>query len=65
MRLLEPEIPDIATENSIVIYQDTIASKSPQQWMRNICKEYESKVVLAKDVRELRISSFFVSASGT
>ena len=50
MRLLEPEIPDIAREESLAIYQDTIASKSPALWMRNLCKEYENKVVLAEDV---------------
>jgi ribonuclease J len=50
MRLLEPEIPDIAMEDNLIIYQDTIASKSPMLWMRNVCKEYESKVVLAEDV---------------
>jgi ribonuclease J len=51
MRLLEPEIPDISKESSLVIYEDTIATRSPQQWIRNLCKEYESKIVLAKDVR--------------
>jgi ribonuclease J len=50
IRLLELATPDIATENNIVIYQDTIASKSPQLWMRNVCKDYESKLVLADDV---------------
>jgi ribonuclease J len=50
MRLLEPEIPDIAREDNLSIYQDTIASKSPALWMRNLCKEYENKVVLAEDV---------------
>ena len=51
MRLLEPEMPDIAHEDSLVIYQDTIASKSPKVWVQNLCKEYESKMVLAEDVR--------------
>ncbi len=50
MRLLEPEIPDIAREDSFAIYQDTIASKSPKLWLRNICREYDSKIVLADDV---------------
>jgi ribonuclease J len=50
MRLLETEIPDIAQEDNLAIYQDTIASKSPALWMRNLCKEYENKVVLAEDV---------------
>jgi ribonuclease J len=49
--LLEPEIPDISQEPNLVIYEDTIATRSPQQWIRNLCKEYESKIVLAKDVR--------------
>jgi ribonuclease J len=51
MRLLEPEVPDIAHEDSLVIYQDTIASKSPNMWVQNLCKEYGSKMVLAEDVR--------------
>jgi len=50
MRLLEPEIPDIAQESAIVIYQETTASKSPAQWLKRIYEEYASKVVLAKDV---------------
>jgi ribonuclease J len=50
MCLLEPETPDIAGEGSIVIYQDTIASRYPNLWVRNICKEYEDKIVLAEDV---------------
>jgi ribonuclease J len=51
MRLLEPETPDIALEDSLAIYQDTIASKYPGLWMRNICQEYETKVVVADDIR--------------
>jgi ribonuclease J len=51
MRLLEPDTPDIAQEGSIVIYQDTIASKSPNMWVQNLCKEYGSKMILAEDVR--------------
>ena len=51
MALLEPQIPDIAREDCLVIYQDTIASKYPSLWMRNICQEYESKIVLADDIR--------------
>jgi ribonuclease J len=51
MRLLEPEIPDIAREDTIVIYQETTASKSPDSWLRNIYQDYSSKIVLAKDVR--------------
>ncbi len=50
MRLLEPEIPDIAQEDAIAIYQKTTASKSPDSWLRNIYYDYSSKVVLAKDV---------------
>ncbi|NWF77256.1 MAG: exonuclease [Chloroflexi bacterium] len=50
MRLLEPEIPDIAQEGPIVIYQETTASKSPAQWLKKIYEEYSSKIVLAKDV---------------
>ncbi len=50
MRLLEPETPDIAQEDSLVIYQDTIASKYPSLWLRNIYQEYSTKIVLAEDV---------------
>ena len=51
VRLLESETPDIAREDSLVIYQDTTASKSPDLWKRNIFKEYDGKIVLAEDVR--------------
>lgn len=51
MHLLEPEIPDITQETSLVIYQDTVASRYPSLWMRNICQECESKIVLADDIR--------------
>ncbi len=51
MRLLEPDTPDIGQEDSIVIYQDTTASKSLDMWVQNLCKEYESKMVVAEDVR--------------
>ncbi len=50
MRLLEPEIPDIARESALVLYQETTASKSPAQWLKKTYEEYSSKVVLAKDV---------------
>jgi ribonuclease J len=50
MRLLDPEIPDVAQEDAIVIYQETTASKSPDSWLRNIYQDYASKIVLAKDV---------------
>ena len=49
MRLLEPEIPDIAEESAIVIYQETTASRSPAQWLKKIYEEYSRKIVLAKD----------------
>ena len=50
MSLLEHQIPDIAQEDAIVIYQETTASKSPDSWLRNIYRDYSSKIVLAKDV---------------
>jgi ribonuclease J len=50
MRLLEPEIPDIAQDGDLVLYQETTASKSPASWLRNIYEEYSSKIVLAKDI---------------
>jgi ribonuclease J len=49
MRLLEPEIPDIAVDDSLVIYQDT--SAAPSSWQQNLCQGYASKIVLAEDVR--------------
>jgi len=51
MRLLESEIPDLAAEDSLVIYQETTAARSPASWLRNIYQEYSGKIVLAKDVR--------------
>lgn len=62
LRLLEPETPDIAQDDSLAIYQDTIATKSPAIWMRNLCKVYESKVVLAEDVRSAQ-DKFILSFS--
>jgi ribonuclease J len=50
MHLLEPEIPDVAQEAGLVIYQDTIASRYPSLWLRNICQEHDGKIVLAEDV---------------
>lgn len=50
MHLLDPEIPDIAQEDNLAIYQDTVASKYPSLWLRNICEEYNGKIVLAEDV---------------
>jgi len=50
MRLLEPEIPDIAEEDAIVLYQETTASRSPAQWLKKTYEEYSSKLVLARDV---------------
>lgn len=51
MRLLEPEIPDLAEEDALVIYQKTTAARSPATWLRRIYQEYSGKVVLADDVR--------------
>ncbi len=51
MRLLDSAIPDIAADKNIVIYQDTTGSKSPAIWLRKIYAEYESKIVLAQDVK--------------
>jgi ribonuclease J len=50
MRLLEPEIPDVAEETAIVLYQETTASRTPAQWLKKTYEEYSSRVVLAKDV---------------
>jgi len=48
--LLESDIPDLADEDSLVIYQETTASKSSAMWLRNIYDEYASKIVLARDI---------------
>ncbi|MDY6917559.1 MAG: MBL fold metallo-hydrolase [Chloroflexota bacterium] len=50
LRLLSDEIPDIAEDDAIVIYQDTIASRSPSVWLRSLCQDHEDKLVLASDV---------------
>ncbi len=50
MRLLGSEIPDIAHDDTIVIYQETTAGKSPASWLRSIYQDYSDKIVLAKDV---------------
>ena len=50
MRLLEPEIPDLAVEDSLVIYHETTAARSPAAWLRGIYDDYSSRIVLAKDV---------------
>jgi ribonuclease J len=49
MRLLDTEIPDIAHEPNLVIYQDTIAG-SLKLWAQNLCKDYGSKMIVAEDV---------------
>jgi len=50
--LLDPDIPDIAQDENLVIYQETTASKSPGIWMRHLFAEYEEKTVLAGDVNK-------------
>ncbi len=52
MHLLDKNIPDIALDDNIVIYQDTTASKSPGVWMQHIYQNYDNKVVLAEDVKD-------------
>jgi ribonuclease J len=49
--LIDKTIPDIAWDKDIFIYEETIASKSPNIWLRNILQEYDSKVILANDVK--------------
>lgn len=51
MRLLGSDIPEITREDNLVIYQDTVASRSPAMWLRNISQECDSKIVVAEDVR--------------
>jgi ribonuclease J len=50
MRLLDTNIPDIANDPNITIYQDTVASRYPNLWMRNLFQEYDHRTVLASDV---------------
>jgi ribonuclease J len=50
VRLLDPDMPDVAQDDNLVIYQETTASKSPGIWMRHLFAEYEGKTVLAEDV---------------
>lgn len=51
MRLLEPEIPNVAEDDSIVLYQETTASKNPASWLKRTYEDCSGKVVLASDVR--------------
>ncbi|MBI4283552.1 MAG: exonuclease [Chloroflexi bacterium] len=51
MHLLEPAVPDVGQERSLVIYQDTVANRYPNLWVRNICQECDEKIVVAEDVR--------------
>lgn len=51
VRLLDAETPDIASDENIVIYQETIGTRNPRVWMQNLCKEYSHKLVVARDVR--------------
>lgn len=51
MQLLEPETVDLADEEHLCIYQGTTASHNTNRWVRNLCAEYSSKIVLADDVR--------------
>jgi ribonuclease J len=60
MRLLEPETPDVSQDDSLFIYQDTVGKVDT--WVRNLCKEYESKIVLAEDVRSAQ-AKFILSFS--
>ncbi|MEE8637244.1 MAG: MBL fold metallo-hydrolase [Dehalococcoidia bacterium] len=50
MRLLEPEIPDVTEEDSLVIYQETTAARSPATWLRKTYEECAGKIVLASEV---------------
>jgi ribonuclease J len=52
IRLIEPETPDISTDENIVIYQKTTSSKSTDRWIKNLFSENNNKTVLAGDVRK-------------
>jgi ribonuclease J len=49
LRLIDKTIPDIASEKDLFIYQDTVATVNI--WARNICEEYDRRIVLAEDVK--------------
>ena len=49
MSFLEPDTPDIAKEDNLVIYQETVAS-SLKSWMQDLCRDYGSKMVVAGDI---------------
>lgn len=51
MRLLDETVPDVAADRNIVICQDPTSKKSPDIWQRNICKECDSRIVVADDIR--------------
>jgi ribonuclease J len=50
MRLLNPRIPDVTGDGSLVIYQETTAAKSAAGWLRKVYEDCASKVVLSGDV---------------
>jgi ribonuclease J len=50
MRLVEPAIPDLNAEDSLVVYQETTAARTPAAWLKSIYQEYSGKTVLAQDV---------------
>jgi ribonuclease J len=52
IRLIEPETPDIAADDNIVIYQEMTSSPYPDIWMRKLFADYADKTVLADDVRK-------------
>jgi ribonuclease J len=49
VRLLDPDIPDLAADGDICVYQETAAGSLT--WQRNLFQDYEAKTVLAEDVR--------------
>jgi len=51
VRLLDSTIPDLSQETNLFIYEETLATKNPENWLRNTVKDYEDKTVLARDVR--------------
>ncbi len=50
LRLLDSRMPDVASDGRLVVYQDTMASRSPALWLRNIFSEFDRQTVLAEDV---------------
>ena len=63
MRLLDPEIPDVATDDGICIYQDTIALNIPVYGYETSVRSVKVRLYWLKMPGRIRISSFYASVS--